>query len=50
MKMSHQGYIWTVSSAGWCVMAYLSELAEAWIAAGGCGALALACLWISNME
>lgn len=50
MKMSHQGYIWTVSSAGWFVIAHLSELPEAWLAALGCGALALACVWVSNED
>lgn len=29
-------YLWTANAAGWCVLAYLTQIELAWVVAGGC--------------
>lgn len=48
MKMSTAGIIWTASASGWTVLAIVTQLPEAALAAAGCGAMSLACWWVSR--
>ena len=41
-------YTWTASAAGWCVLAWLTGLPEAWITAALCAGLAW--LWSTMTE
>lgn len=33
-------YMWTASSAGWFVLAYVTDVQEAWVTGMGCGVCA----------